>query len=89
MWQSRTTFISSLQEANWWSKFSVISAQCVIVPGTHMPVPGIPFYFQTTTHAGDEQSTITIEEDCWIASGCTLLMKSHIGRGPSWPPAAW
>lgn len=62
-------------------KFSVISAQCVIVPGTHMPVPGIPFYFQTTTHAGDEQSTITIEEDCWIASGCTLLMKSHIGRG--------
>lgn len=62
-------------------KFSVVSAQCVIVPGTHLPVAGIPFYFQTTTHAGDEKSTITIEEDCWIASGCTLLMHSHIGRG--------
>ena len=62
-------------------KYSVISAQCIIVPGTHLPSPGVPFFYQTAHHIGDEHSSITIEEDCWIGAGSTLLMKSHIGRG--------
>lgn len=62
-------------------KYSVISAQCIIVPGTHVPTPGVPFYFQTAQHIGDDHGEIIVEEDCWIGAGSTLLMKSHIGRG--------
>jgi len=62
-------------------KFSVVSSQCIIIPGTHVPVAGMPFYYQAVSHVGDEHATITIEEDCWIGAGCILLMKASIGRG--------
>lgn len=62
-------------------RYSVISTQCIIIPGTHLPAVGIPFYYQAANHIADADSTIVIEEDCWIGAGCILLMKSRIGRG--------
>lgn len=62
-------------------RFSVISTECIIIPGTHRAVAGIPFFYQAVQHLGDEHRTIIIEEDCWIGAGCILLMKCHVGRG--------
>lgn len=78
--QNRVNFISS-EGRLIVKKYSVISSQCIIIPGTHMPLVGMPFYYQTIDHIGDECSDIIIEEDCWIGAGSILLMKSHIGRG--------
>lgn len=78
--QNRVNFVS-LDGKLIVKKFSVISTQTIIVPGTHAPIPGIPFYYPTTYHVGDDHSTITIEEDCWIGAGSILLMKSSVGRG--------
>ena len=78
--QNRVNFISS-EGRLVVKRHSVISSQCIIIPGTHTPVAGMPFYFQTMEHIGDDHATITIEEDCWIGAGSILLMKSRIGRG--------
>ncbi len=60
---------------------SVISTGCIIIPGTHLPCPGVSFYQQAKDHIGDESHTITIGEDCWVGAGCILLPKAEIGRG--------
>lgn len=62
-------------------KYSVISSGCIIVPGNHQPVVGVPFYVATMTHIGDDSRTIEIGEDVWVGAGCILLPKSKIGRG--------
>ena len=62
-------------------KFSVISSDCIIVPSRHLPAVGVPFYYATKYHLGDEDATITIEEDCWIGAGCILLPGITIRRG--------
>lgn len=62
-------------------KFSVISSGCTIVPGSHRLTVGVPFFLSTTNHVNDDEGDITIDEDCWIGTGCILLPKCHIGRG--------
>ncbi len=62
-------------------KYSVISSGCIIIPGNHQPVVGVPFYVATMTHIGDDSRTIEIGEDVWVGAGCILLPKCKIGRG--------
>lgn len=78
--QNRVNFISSEGKLVV-KKYSVISSGCIIVPGTHLSAPGIPFYYQALRHYGDRHNTITIGEDCWVGAGSTLLCKSGLGRG--------
>lgn len=61
-------------------KFSSISAQCVIIPGSHIPTVGLPQYL-STSHINDIERDIVVEEDCWVGAGAYLLSKAHIGRG--------
>ena len=62
-------------------QYSVISAGCIMIPSRHLPAVGVPFYYTTKNHIGDEDSTITVEEDCWIGAGSILLPGVIIGRG--------
>ncbi len=62
-------------------KYSVISSGCTIVPSTHLAAPGVPFYFQAKDHCGDEDHTITVNEDCWVGANSILLPKCSLGRG--------
>lgn len=62
-------------------KYSVISSGCIIVPSKHIPIVGVPFYYATKYHIGDEDDEINIKEDCWIGAGCILLPGITIGRG--------
>lgn len=78
--QNRVNFISSDGKLVV-KKYSVISSQCVIVPGTHLAAPGIPFYFQALCHYGDEHRTIHIGEDCWVGAASILLSRCSLGRG--------
>ena len=78
--QSGVNFISYKGRLNV-GKYSVISSGCIIVPSRHMPIVGVPFYYSTKYHIGDEDTTINIEEDCWIGAGCILLPGITIGRG--------
>ena len=80
MIQNKVNFISSEGKLEI-KKYSVISSECVIIPGTHLAAPGIPFYFQARDHYGDEHHTITIGEDCWVGAASVLLYKSGLGRG--------
>ena len=61
-------------------RYSAIGANCVIIPGTHIPSVGLPQYL-STYHVNDKDNDITIEEDCWIGAGSYLLSHCHIGRG--------
>lgn len=78
--QNRVNFISSEGKLII-KKYSVISSECVIIPGTHLAAPGIPFYYQAKSHFGDEHHTITIAEDCWVGAASVLLCKCGLGRG--------
>lgn len=78
--QEQTNFISNKGKL-YVGKYSVISAGCTIVPGSHLLTVGVPFYLATTSHVNDEESDIIIDEDCWIGAGCILLPQCHIGRG--------
>ncbi len=78
--QNRVNFVSSDGKLIV-KKYSVISTECIIIPGTHLAAPGIPFYFQTIAHYGDESSSIEIDEDCWVGAACVLLQKAKLGRG--------
>ena len=78
--QNRVNFISSEGKLII-KKYSVISSECVIIPGTHLAAPGIPFYYQAKSHFGDEHHTITIGEDCWVGAASVLLCKSGLGSG--------
>ena len=62
-------------------KYSVISAGCIIVPGTHKLKVGLPFWLSAKKHIADETKDIHIGEDCWIGAGCILLPGISIGRG--------
>lgn len=62
-------------------KFSVISSGCTIIPSTHLPIVGVPFYNQALEHIGDEDRDIIINEDCWIGANAILLPGCQIGRG--------
>ena len=61
-------------------KYSAVAAECVIIPGTHIPTVGLP-QFLSTTHINDRQAEIVVEEDAWIGARCILLQHAHIGRG--------
>lgn len=62
-------------------KYSVISSGCTIIPSTHLPCVGIPFYNQALEHIGDKDYNIIINEDCWIGANSILLPGCQIGRG--------
>ncbi len=62
-------------------KYSVISAGCIVIPGAHKLKVGVPFYYSALYHIGDNESDITINEDCWVGAGCILLPGINIGRG--------
>ena len=62
-------------------KYSVVSSGCTIIPGTHLPIVGVPFYEQAMYHIGDKDQDITIHEDCWIGANSILLSGCSIGRG--------
>lgn len=78
--QDRNNFISYKGKLNI-GKYSVFAAGCIIVPDTHRPVVGVPFYVQSQYHIGDEIHNITIKEDCWIGSGSILLSNCSLERG--------
>lgn len=61
-------------------KFSAIGAQCVIVPGSHVPTVGLPQYL-SYLYLNDKDSVIVVEEDCWVGAGSYLLSHCSIGRG--------
>lgn len=61
-------------------KYSAIGADTLIVPGNHTPTVGLPQYL-STTHINDKETTIIIEEDCWIGARSILLSHCHVGRG--------
>ncbi len=61
-------------------KFSAIGADTLLVPGNHTPTVGLPQYM-STRQINDEETTIVVEEDCWVAARCILLSHCHIGRG--------
>ena len=62
-------------------KYSVISSGCTIIPSTHLPSVGVPFYYQALEHIGDKDYNIIINEDCWIGANSILLPGCQIGRG--------
>lgn len=62
-------------------KYSVISAECIIIPGAHKLKVGVPFYYSAQHHIGDCENDIIINEDCWVGAGCILLPGITIGRG--------
>lgn len=62
-------------------KYSVIASGCIIVPSRHIPAVGLPFYYAAVNHIGDEDTTITVEEDCWVGAGSILLPGCTLGRG--------
>lgn len=78
--QNRVNFISYKGKLTI-KKYSVISSGCTIIPSTHLPSVGIPFYEQALKHIGDEDRGVFIEEDCWIGANAILLPGVHIGRG--------
>lgn len=61
-------------------KFSAIGADTLIVPGSHIPTVGLPQYL-SMAHVNDTETTIVVEEDCWIGARSILLSHCHIGRG--------
>lgn len=61
-------------------KYSAVGAECVIVPGAHIPTVGLP-QFLSTTHINDKYTEIVIDEDAWVGTRCTLLQHAHICRG--------
>lgn len=78
--QNRVNFISHKGKLTI-KKYSVISSGCIIIPSTHLPSVGIPFYDQALHHIGDEDRDVVINEDCWIGAGAILLPGCRIGRG--------
>lgn len=78
--QNRVNFISHRGKLII-KKYSVISSGCTIIPSTHLPSVGIPFYMQALNHIGDEDKDVIIYEDCWIGANAILLPGSRIGRG--------
>lgn len=61
-------------------KYTAVGAECLFIPGNHIPTVGLP-QFLSITHVNDTQSEIVLEEDVWAGSRCTFLQKAHVGRG--------
>lgn len=78
--QNKVNFISHTGKL-YIKKYSVVSSGCTIIPGTHLPTVGVPFYKQAMFHIGDKDQDITINEDCWIGANSILLSGCSIGRG--------
>ena len=49
--------------------------------GNHKPTVGIPEVLLGESHINDYETDIIVEEAVWIGANCTLIAKSHIGRG--------
>lgn len=61
-------------------KYTVISAETLIIPGTHTPTVGIPQYL-SYSRINDVNGTLVIPEDVWVGARCIILHKAKIGRG--------
>lgn len=61
-------------------KYAAIAADCLFIPGSHVPTVGLP-QFLSITHINDTQGEIVVEEDAWVGSRTTLLGKARVGRG--------
>ncbi len=61
-------------------KFSAVGADCIFVPGSHVPTVGLP-QFLSVTHVNDRAGEIVVEEDVWVGTRCTFLERAHVGRG--------
>lgn len=62
-------------------KYTTISINCLVVTGNHRPTVGIPEVLLGESHINDLETDIIVEESVWIGANCTLIAKSHIGRG--------
>ena len=62
-------------------KYTTISINCLVVTGNHRPTVGIPEVLLDESHINDVETDIIVEEGVWIGANCTLIAKSHIGRG--------
>lgn len=62
-------------------KYTTISINCLVVTGNHRPTVGIPEILLGESHINDLETDIIVEEGVWIGANCTLIAKSHIGRG--------
>jgi len=61
-------------------RYSAIGADTLIVPGSHVPTVGMP-QFMSMSHINDTETTIVVDEDCWVGARSILLSHCHIGRG--------
>lgn len=61
-------------------KYSVISAETMIVNNTHIPTVGIPQYL-SYIGINDVDGRLVIPEDVWVGVRCIILPKAKIGRG--------
>lgn len=62
-------------------KYTTISINCTVVTGNHRPTVGIPEVLLDESHINDYETDIIVDEGVWIGANCTLIAKSHIGRG--------
>lgn len=61
-------------------KYTSISAETIIIPGSHIPTVGLP-QFLSYTGINDVNGTLIIPEDVWVGARCIILPKAKIGRG--------
>ena len=61
--------------------YCVISSNVTISPNSHVSTVGVPQTILGSSHVNDKSGNLTIEEDCWIGTGATLLYGANLGRG--------
>lgn len=62
-------------------KYAAIGAECIIIPGDHVPTVGVPQYLAGNLHINDVDGEIVVGEDAWVGAGTILLSHCKIGRG--------
>ena len=62
-------------------RYSVIAPNCTVVTGNHTKCTTVPQRISGTYHIDDQEADITIGEDVWVGTNCTILSGGNIGRG--------
>lgn len=62
-------------------KWTSLSFGCTVVTGNHVPTVGINQRVLERFHINDKEEDVLIDEDCWIGTGATLLLGTHLRRG--------
>ena len=54
-------------------RYTVLAANCTIVPGSHRSTVTVPQFLLGASHINDKTSNIIINEDVWIGTNVTIL----------------